>query len=355
MIDLQQYDHLLVYGARLAGREIRADLVTRGLSPSGFLDKDTTLGSVDGLPVATARQWAQENNPSCACVVIGLFNNHVDMGEVVGQLQEAGYGRIVSLIEYVRAYPDGQPFRFWLVDPRFYESHAAPIAAMRERLADETSRELLDRIVEFRTTGNYLTLPEPSAQQYYPEDLPQWPQPLRLIDCGAYIGDTISEFRSAGFEFEAVAAFEPNLKNFEQLVHQLASIDSYGFPCGVSDANKQIGFDGSLGPGGHVDTLADEQIICVRLDDVLPGFAPTLIKMDIEGEEPAALKGAEKIIFQYRPNLAISVYHKPEHLWSILEQLESYGLGYRYYLRCHARITFDTVLYAINPDLIANQ
>ncbi len=54
-----------------------------------------------------------------------------------------------------------------------------------------------------------------------------------------------------------------------------------------------------------------------RLDDILGNRPVTFIKMDIEGSELAALRGAERIIRQQRPKLAICVYHKPEDMWEI--------------------------------------
>lgn len=353
MFEGQRFEHMLVYGARLAGQRVQAYLAEQGIGISAFLDRDASLEQVDGIPVANARDWALGHDPASACVIIGLFNNYVDVGEVVSQLQALGYGRVISLVEFVRHFPEGQPFRYWLVDPRYYETHAERIANLREHLADETSRQLLDRIVEFRISGDYSRLPSPSPRQYFPEDLPSWPQPLRFVDCGAYTGDTVQEMRSAGLVFEAVASFEPNLENYAVLVPNLSDLHAVNFPCGVSDGNRRIGFDGALGAGGHLVESGGETVTCVRLDDALPGFAPNLIKMDIEGEEPAALEGARNMLNQYRPNLAISIYHRAEHLWSIFEQLQGYGLPYRYYLRCHAHSSFDTVLYAVNSREVA--
>lgn len=355
MFDDHHFDHLLIYGARLAGQEVQSFMAKKGLTVSSFLDRDTSLGEVCGLPVHTASEWAGQQDATKSCVVIGLFNNYVNVAEIVRNLEQLGYGRVVSLVEFVRLFPQDQPFRYWLVDPRYYEANADKIASLRGRLADEASRQLLDQIVAFRTKGDYLKLPEPSAQQYFPADVPEWPQPLRFIDCGAYTGDTVQEMRAAGLVFEAVATFEPNLKNFQVMVQNLSDMNAVNFPCGVSDANKQVGFDGALGAGGHLVVSGGEQVTCVRLDDALPGFAPNLIKMDIEGEEPAALLGAEQMLRRHRPHLAISAYHRAEHLWSILEQLDAYQLGYTFYLRCHARITFDTVLYAVIPERVKDR
>lgn len=344
------FEQVLVYGARLAGQQVSNYLVNNGCPVRAFLDRDTSLHHVGQVPVFTSESWAADNDPASACVIIGMFNNNVDVGPVVEQLERLGYQHIVSLVEFVRDLPVDQPFRYWLVEPAFYERHLGRIASLRSNLADEASRQLLDRIVEFRTSGNYRCLPRPDDRQYFPEDLPKWPQPLRFIDCGAYTGDTVQAMREAGLEFEAIATFEPNLQNYQVLVDNLKGEHASHFPCGVSDSNRQSGFDPALGAGGHLVAAGGDPVFCVRLDDALPGFAPNLIKMDIEGEEPAALRGAENMLRAYRPNLAISIYHQAEHLWSIFEQLQELGLGYRFHLRCHAHSTFDTVLYALRGN-----
>lgn len=349
-MDYRKFEQVLIYGARLAGRSVRDYLAQVGCPVHAFLDRDTSLSVVDGVPVFTSEAWIASNDPSRACVIIGMFNNNVDVGEVVESLDNLGYQNVISLIEFVRDYPEGQPFRYWLVAPEFYVRHLDRIANLRRYLADEASKQILDCIVEFRISGDYRLLPQPTKRQYFPDDLPKWPQPLRFIDCGAYTGDTVQAMREAGLEFEAIATFEPNLQNYQVLVENLRQEFASNFPCGVSDSNRRSGFDPALGTGGHLVSVGGDPVFCVRLDDALPCFSPTLIKMDIEGEEPAALQGAEGMLRAFRPGLAISVYHRAEHLWSVFEQLQALNLGYRFYLRCHAYSSFETVLYAV-PDI----
>ena len=84
------------------------------------------------------------------------------------------------------------------------------------------------------------------------------------------------------------------------------------------------------------------------LDFLLAGEIPTYIKMDIEGAEVDALKGAINSIHENLPILAISVYHHQDHIWSIPSMLHALSAGYKFYLRRYtAHVLDDLVLYAV--------
>jgi FkbM family methyltransferase len=70
------------------------------------------------------------------------------------------------------------------------------------------------------------------------------------------------------------------------------------------------------------------------------------IKMDIEGSEPQALLGAERILRTQRPKLAISVYHDVAHLASVPNWIAGLNLGYRFYLDHFTIYPEETVLFA---------
>ena len=82
------------------------------------------------------------------------------------------------------------------------------------------------------------------------------------------------------------------------------------------------------------------------IDNVCSGDKVTFIKMDIEGSEMEALKGAENVIKRDKPRLAICIYHKPEDLYEIPFWVKETVPEYKLYIRHHSNLQNETVLYA---------
>jgi hypothetical protein len=81
---------------------------------------------------------------------------------------------------------------------------------------------------------------------------------------------------------------------------------------------------------------------------VRSGIAPRVdfIKMDIEGAELDALRGAMHTLRRDRPRLAISLYHRISDFETIPRFLASLELGYRFYLDHYTIHAEETVLFA---------
>jgi ABC-type thiamine transport system substrate-binding protein len=84
----------------------------------------------------------------------------------------------------------------------------------------------------------------------------------------------------------------------------------------------------------------DEIVETKKLDRV------DFIKMDIEGAEPEALKGAEAVIKQFSPKLAITVYHSFSHFWELPRLIHRFNSDYKFYLRHFTIHAGETVLFA---------
>ena len=74
------------------------------------------------------------------------------------------------------------------------------------------------------------------------------------------------------------------------------------------------------------------------------------IKMDIEGSELSALKGAKATILKHQPILAICVYHNLKDFYEIPKFISELKIGYQFYLQ-HSTVHGDeTVLFAYVPN-----
>ena len=170
-----------------------------------------------------------------------------------------------------------------------------------------------------------------------------------FVDAGALDGETTKYFLEH-FENGHAYVFEPNMEQFRITEQNLQGYDNVTFyPYGLYDRNSTMRFASCDYDSGSakVSETGDSQIEVRRLDEVLAGKKVTFIKMDIEGSELAALKGAEQTIREQKPKLAICVYHKPEDIWEIPNLLLGYVPEYRLYLRHYSITNTETVLYAI--------
>ncbi|MEL7308423.1 MAG: FkbM family methyltransferase, partial [Pseudomonadota bacterium] len=235
---------------------------------------------------------------------------------------------------------------------------------LKERLSDDESKKCLDDIIAFRSSPSSESYVENDWQtQYFPPwllKLPLWKKGINFIDCGSYIGDTLASaaqvLKEADIQLNTMQCFEPDPKNFHLLnktAKELVSqgIKTYLFPCGVWEENTILSFSADLSQGKFADSqqITDNNLLLpvIALDDTSIASAVNFIKMDIEGAEPHALKGAKEIITHQSPLLAISVYHEPAHLWQIAQQIESYNPNYEYKLHCHGDFGLEIILYAI--------
>ena len=74
------------------------------------------------------------------------------------------------------------------------------------------------------------------------------------------------------------------------------------------------------------------------------------IKIDIEGAELSALKGAAETIKKFKPKLAICVYHKGKDIVEIPEYLISILPEYNFYLKHNTDGVYEIVLYCYDKS-----
>lgn len=345
-----------IYGAGNAGKDLFRFLKGKGIPVAAFLDRKAQQGSRwEEVPILSPEgETLSEERRRRSHVIVAIFNRDTEMPPILKFLKSLGYGRVTSFLEFHDRFAAEWGNRFWLTGRDFYTDKQEPIEAVNEIWSDETSREVYQAVLKFRFTMDYDALPSPCLDdQYFPKDLPAWPNPLRFIDCGAFDGDTLQYLLDKRMKVgvDAIAAFEPDLANFSKLAEaaQAQAVTFSGtlslFPCGVGSATEQIRFSSGQGEGSCASESGNGMMQVVTLDEALPCFRPNMIKMDIEGAESAALHGSRRLIEAYRPVLAICVYHCPDHLWAIPLLAQAWLRGGRHYLRAHTYNGFDLVYY----------
>lgn len=340
---------VFIFGAGGAASWVLAGFKRAGVAVKGFLDEsDTCSSAVSGLPVYSPDDYRISKIERGSCpVIIAIMNPAVDVLAISHRLSGYGWRHLYSYAEFGKEELEKNGRHCGVLSPGPLNTTGKELAQVRKLLSDEHSQRLLDGFVNFVRTFDESQFPEIVSRPYFPECLPRWKAPLRIIDCGAFDGDTLRAAEAAGYHIEASASFEPDPQNYSRLaVETNTRIGAEAWPCGVAGKTGILKFYSQGDTGSSLNSQGDISVQCVALDDALPSFAPTLIKMDVEGAEEEALKGAERMLRRYSPELAISVYHRPEDIWRIpLWLYEIWGDKARYFLRRHSREVADTVLY----------
>jgi FkbM family methyltransferase len=180
-----------------------------------------------------------------------------------------------------------------------------------------------------------------------------------ILDCGAYSGDTALSFahrigptgRIYSFEFvqSNLEIFNRNLSLNPHLSERIEVINQplwclSEIPMFIADYGpaSNVGFE-------PINSNNTSTVKTISIDDFINERKPgrvDLIKMDIEGAELEALKGGKETICKFRPNLALSIYHKPEHFFQLAKFIDSLKLGYCFYLSHFTIHSEETVLFA---------
>ena len=177
-----------------------------------------------------------------------------------------------------------------------------------------------------------------------------------LLDCGGCWGDTALFFSHKvgnlghvySFEFipENINIFNQNISLNESISDRVTLVEK-----ALGEKTDETLYFSNNGPGSKIEYASSKSIIVqsITIDDFVRKnnlSKVDFIKMDIEGSELPSLKGAVKVLKEFRPNLAISIYHSLDDFVDIPIFIESLHLGYRFYIKHGTIHNEETVLLA---------
>lgn len=179
-----------------------------------------------------------------------------------------------------------------------------------------------------------------------------------VLDVGGCWGDTALFFAHETGSLGKVYSFEFVPSNIELFNRNISlnpelsqRIQLIKFPV-WDESEKELYFK-DFGPGSSVSFEKKEDFDLktktIKIDDIIKNQniqKINFIKMDIEGAELNALKGAKETITKFKPKLAIALYHSLEDFDTIPRFIDSLNLGYKFYINHNTIHAEETILFA---------
>ena len=269
---------------------------------------------------------------------------------VRNKLREAGLNNIVDVGELISGRGDLLSLP-WFVDQQREELklNLTWWSTLWSIMSDRASKQTLLDVLRFRLTANLDYMKNYSVRfsdQYF-EDFMQYKNEV-FVDAGGFDGDTTEEFINRHPDYKKVFLFEPSATNLDAARRRLNGRRDIDFRAlGLSDSRGRLYFNADAGSASSITTGDGVSIPVATLDQELEGEAISFIKMDLEGWEVNALRGAEITIKKNKPKLAIAVYHRAKDFREIPEYVLNLAPDYKVYLRHYTQGWSETVMYFI--------
>ena len=219
--------------------------------------------------------------------------------------------------------------------------------------ADDESKRIVVGKLRAYLLGTPLSVSN-NYPMYFDRDIISLGENEIFVDGGAYYGDSIVSIinESKGL-YKHIYSFEPTTtkcKIMQQEFNENNRISIIQKGLWSKEAKLHISIDNIGAASSCVINVSNnvEKIDVVGLDSFFADKEfPTFIKMDIEGSELEALRGAAQILSANKPKLAICAYHKIEDIYELPQEIIKNRKDYCFALRQHEEGFCDTVLYAV--------
>jgi len=323
------------------GCNVYTEAIVRQFSIVGIVVDNPTQESFFGIPVCTLQEV-----PKNAVVIVasgGSPFSAIDRVESYG-LDTCHY------FDLLRHFPNTlKPVVFNESFNEAFIRNSEKFEWLYGCLADEISKNTYQKIINFRRSINleYLRGFKNLEKNQYFEDFFRFNSVGEVfVDIGCFDGYTSIQFIARCPNYRSVYAFEPDPTNFQICQNNLGPYSNIFLrQFGVGGTREALRFS-SAGSASSL-SLAGELTIQLERLDILVEEVPTFIKMDIEGGELSALRGAKKLITTHLPRLAICVYHRPDDFWAVPELILGWGCQYDLFLRHYTESIYETVMYFI--------
>ena len=243
-------------------------------------------------------------------------------------------------------------------DATFYRRKKHELESIYENLGDDESRLSFAGVVKGLVNGEIEWLRPPICGEYRHPAAAAAPGDI-VLDAGLFDSTILRRFALSVGQRGHVYGFEPEPDNFTFVQRTLGEFGDPGnvtlvakglySSCGVMNISAE-------GASGALSAMAgDNSSPCevITVDHFAKAYALPridLIKMDIEGSELDALRGARDSIRCWKPKLHICAYHQIDDLVDIPALINEISPGYRFYFSSPVPYLNEYVYYAVAPS-----
>lgn len=268
-------------------------------------------------------------------------------------------GEVVSFIReldrrHELVIPDVPLYGGEIFDLSYLDRHIEALEEVYGALSDDMSRDMLADCVSFRLTGklSYLERTENVSDSLC--GIVAMRSPRYAVDGGAFRGDSTSLMLSSLPTLERVYACEADPGTFRKLEKYALNCEGRVIPvnCALSDdcGAAEYSSSSSRGSGSCGKNRRARTVTVVRntVDRLICSGSLDFLKLDVEGDEDAALLGAAETIRRERPILSLSVYHRTDDIITLARRARELCGACSLYLRRPFCIPmWDLTLYAV--------
>lgn len=340
---------IYLFGAYKIGLKLARNAREAGIEVKGFLDNDPAKQGtcVDGVLVESPATVPLEG--AVVLVTSGRYSN-----DIYNQLSPVPGIRLINMSEFLYALNMQhitEPFANFVEAP--VHDRFRFISAFL-RLGDERSRQVFDSLIGMRTDLS-ITLAEkvksPYAEEYFDPDFVCLEDVRRFVDAGAATGDTLQRLEGRFGPVEQAWLFEPEIPAYYEALRSYADRpEVWIFNMGLDESPSRFPYQPWL---SYDVTSERESVIPASITSYIQGVPLDgvvvdrvgLFKLDIEGMEGWALRGARGLIARDKPVIAVCAYHRASDYWALIDEVLAIRPDYRVGIRLYADILEDVTLY----------
>lgn len=225
-------------------------------------------------------------------------------------------------------------------------------------LEDEISKKIYTAIINYKIslntayTSEAYNLSLQNGVQYFDKIIiDRLGENTTFLDVGGFDGGSTKDFIERVKGYNKIYFFEPDFQVIEEAKKKLHGVRNIEFIQAGAGRKREMLHYNAVGDGsGNISEEGKEIVPIVVLDDYIEN-GNTYVKMDVEGYEMQVLEGMKRAIIQYKPILAVSVYHKCGDMHRLVDKILAWNPRYKIYLRHYTRNYADTVCYFIDSKI----